>query len=103
MRSSGYCSGVVGHLADGLFHAIFELVQGDGLQVRPFGDKRFDDGGNDDNGSGRAGAGLHHKIQGGVGGRDSGAGMRQHVRPATEAKTSRFSRIARNRKRGELP
>ena len=68
MRSSGCCFGRFSHPADGLCHAIFELVQGDGLQVRSLSQKRFDDGGNDGSGNGRAGARLHHNFQGRIGG-----------------------------------
>lgn len=66
MRSSRYCFGVISHPADGLRHAIFELVQGDGLQVGPFCEKGCEDGFNDESGGEAAGRSLHCGFQGGT-------------------------------------
>ncbi len=73
MRSNCGRFGVLSHQAEGLHQSLFELIQGDGLQIRPLRQERFDDGFDDDGGIRAAGTRLHlDGFRGGIGRSGSG-------------------------------
>lgn len=92
MSSNRRRFGFLSHRADGLLQPLFELVQGDDLQIRSFRQERFDDGCNDGGGAGRAGTRLHLDFQGRIGGTRA-AGLGRQSRDAHLAMARRISRM----------